>query len=170
MADTSDRRLIVGVVGAGTMGAGIAQVCLQAGHEVQLHDIDHAAIDRGRSRIEDGLQKLVDKERLTPDDREQMLDSLHDAHSLEGLAQEADVVIEAALEDMRLKENGLPRSRRRSWPANAPGHQHQRLSVTDIADASGVPDRVIGLHFFNPAPLMPLVEVVADALHQQVDA
>ena len=104
MADTEVRAVNVGVIGAGTMGAGIAQVCLQAGHEVQLHDVDHAAIERGRARIADGLQKLVDKATLTPYDRQQMLDSLHDAHSLGGLAIETDIVIEAALEDLGLKQ------------------------------------------------------------------
>ncbi|MEX2547768.1 MAG: 3-hydroxyacyl-CoA dehydrogenase NAD-binding domain-containing protein, partial [Chloroflexota bacterium] len=71
---TDPEPLIVGVVGAGTMGAGIAQVSLQAGHEVQLHDVDHEQIERGRARIADGLTKLVEKGRLTPDDRQQMLD------------------------------------------------------------------------------------------------
>lgn len=153
--------LTVGVVGAGTMGAGIAQVCLQAGHEVQLHDVDHAAIERGRERIADGLSKLVAKGRLTPDDRRQRLDGLHDAHSLEGLAQEADVVIEAALEDLDLKRTVF-----RALGASAPqgtilATNTSALSVTAIGEGSGAAERVLGLHFFNPAPVMPLVEVVA---------
>ena len=113
--------LIVGVVGAGTMGAGIAQVCLQAGHEVQLHDVDHAAIERGRGRIADGLARLVDKGRLTDDDRARMLSSLRDAHSLHELAAESDVVIEAALEDIELKRTifralGAEAAQPRCWP------------------------------------------------------
>lgn len=153
--------MIIGVVGAGTMGAGIAQVCLQTGHEVQLYDVDHAAIERGRERIADGLGKLVEKDRLTPHERQQMLDSLHDSHSLEGLAQEADFVIEAALEDLDLKRTVF-----RALGASAPAStilatNTSALSVTEIAEASGVSERVLGLHFFNPAPLMPLVEVVA---------
>ena len=75
--------LTVGVVGAGTMGAGIAQVCLQAGHDVLLFDVDHAAIERGRSRIADGLQRLVDKGRLPADGPVRMLAALRDAHTLE---------------------------------------------------------------------------------------
>jgi 3-hydroxybutyryl-CoA dehydrogenase len=152
--------LTVGVVGAGTMGAGIAQVCLQAGHEVLLHDVDHAAIERGRGRIADGLAKLVDRGRLTADDQARLLASLRDAHSLEGLAQEADLVIEAALEDLDLKRTIF-----RALGASAPSaailaSNTSALSVSDIGQASGVPERVVGLHFFNPAPLMPLVEVV----------
>src|SRR5690349_17270602 len=103
MTDEVGATLTVGVVGAGTMGAGIAQVCLQAGHDVQLFDGDHAAIERGRGRIAEGLQRLVDKGKLPPDGRDRMLAALRDAHTLEGLAEEADIVIEAALEDLELK-------------------------------------------------------------------
>jgi 3-hydroxybutyryl-CoA dehydrogenase len=161
MADADARALNVGVIGAGTMGAGIAQVCLQAGHEVQLHDVDHAAIERGRARIADGLQKLVEKGKLTPYDRQQMLDSLHDAHSLGGLALETDIVIEAALEDMGLKQTIFRALGDAAESDTILATNTSALSVTDIAESSGVPDRVLGLHFFNPAPLMPLVEVVA---------
>jgi len=152
---------IVGVVGAGTMGVGIAQVSLQAGHEVQLHDVDHAAIESGRARIAAGIQKLVDKGRLTPDDRQQMLDSLHDAHTLEGLAQETDIVIEAALEDLELKRTIFLALGNSAGSQTILATNTSALSVTEIGESSGVPDRVLGLHFFNPAPLMPLVEVVA---------
>jgi 3-hydroxybutyryl-CoA dehydrogenase len=150
----------VGVVGAGTMGAGIAQICLQAGHDVLLFDVDHAAIERGRGRIADGLQRLVDKGKLPADGRERMLEALRDAHTLEGLAEEADIVIEAALEDIELKEtifralgSGVPQPQMLATNTSA-------LSITDIGDASGHAERVVGLHFFNPAPVMPLVEVV----------
>jgi 3-hydroxybutyryl-CoA dehydrogenase len=161
MADSQARALNVGVIGAGTMGAGIAQVCLQAGHEVQLHDVDHAAIERGRARISDGLHKLVEKGKLTPYDRQQMLDSLHDAHSLGGLAIETDIVIEAALEDMGLKQTIFRALGDAAESDTILATNTSALSVTDIAESSGVPDQVLGLHFFNPAPLMPLVEVVA---------
>jgi 3-hydroxybutyryl-CoA dehydrogenase len=156
----SREALTIGVVGAGTMGAGIAQVCLAAGHEVQLFDVDHEAIARGRGRIADGLQKLVDKERISSDDRDQMLSQLRDAHTLEGLAEEADIVIEAALEDLALKETIF-----RALGSGSPlpeilATNTSALSITDIGEASGHESRVIGLHFFNPAPVMPLVEVV----------
>jgi 3-hydroxybutyryl-CoA dehydrogenase len=152
--------LIIGVVGAGTMGAGIAQVCLQAGHEVLMHDVDGAAIERGRSRIANGLARLVDKGRLTGADRNGLLANLRDAHSLEGLAQEADLVIEAALEDLDLKRTifralGAAASSTAILATNT-----SALSVSEIAQSSGHPERVVGLHFFNPAPVMPLVEVV----------
>jgi 3-hydroxybutyryl-CoA dehydrogenase len=159
--------VIVGVVGAGTMGAGIAQVCLQAGHEVLLHDVDHAAIERGRGRIADGLEKLVTKGRLTADQQAEMLASLRDAHSLEGLAQESDVVIEAALEDIDLKRTIFRALGASARPDAILATNTSALSVSEIGQSSGVPNRVVGLHFFNPAPLMPLVEVV---IGRQTDA
>ena len=152
--------LTIGVVGAGTMGAGIAQVCLQAGHDVQLFDVDHAAIERGRGRIADGLQRLVDKGKLPVDGRERMLAALRDAHTLEGLAEEADIVIEAALEDLDLKETVFRALGSADAMPEILATNTSALSITDIGDASGHADRVVGLHFFNPAPVMPLVEIV----------
>lgn len=153
--------LTVGVVGAGTMGSGIAQVCLAAGHDVLLFDIDHAAIARGRSRIADGLERLVEKGKLPVDGRDRMLAALRDAHTLEGLAEESDIVIEAALEDLALKETVFRALGSGTPPSAILATNTSALSVSDIAAASGVPERVVGLHFFNPAPVMPLVEVVA---------
>jgi 3-hydroxybutyryl-CoA dehydrogenase len=160
MADDSAPALTVGVVGAGTMGAGIAQVCLQAGHDVLLFDVDHQAIQRGRDRIADGLQRLVDKGKLPADGRDRMLQALRDAHSLEGLAEESDIVIEAALEDLQLKETVFRALGSATPLADILATNTSALSVTEIGDASGHAERVIGLHFFNPAPVMPLVEVV----------
>ncbi|MDP8903795.1 MAG: 3-hydroxyacyl-CoA dehydrogenase NAD-binding domain-containing protein [Chloroflexota bacterium] len=155
---------VVGVVGAGTMGAGIAQVCLVAGHEVVLYDVDEQALARGRSRIVDGLDRLVARGRLTDDDRRQALAGLHDAVSLDAVAAGADVVIEAALEDLELKRTVF-----RALGAAAPSDallatNTSALSVTSIGEASGRPGTSLGLHFFNPAPLMPLVEVVAGSV------
>jgi len=159
MADVAPT-LTIGVVGAGTMGAGIAQVCLAAGHDVQLFDLDHAAIERGRDRIADGLQRLVDKGKLPADGRERMLQALRDSHSLEGLAEEADIVIEAALEDLELKETVFRALGSANPIPDILATNTSALSVSDIGHASGHADRVVGLHFFNPAPVMPLIEVV----------
>ena len=145
------------------MGAGIAQVCLQAGHEVLLYDVDEEAIQRGRHRVAEGMQRLVDKGRLEVGERERLLASLRDAHSLEELAEESDLVIEAALEDLALKQTIFRALGASARPDAILATNTSALSVTDIADASGTPDRVLGLHFFNPAPVMPLVEVVAGA-------
>ena len=152
--------MIVGVIGAGTMGAGIAQVCLKAGHEVLLHDVDQAAINRGRGRIADGLARLVAKGQLTANQQTQMLANLRDAHSLEGLAGESDLVIEAALEDIDLKNTIFRALGAAAAPDTILATNTSALSVSEIGAASGKPGQVIGLHFFNPAPVMPLVEVV----------
>ncbi|MEO7117733.1 MAG: 3-hydroxyacyl-CoA dehydrogenase NAD-binding domain-containing protein, partial [Candidatus Limnocylindrales bacterium] len=153
--------MIVGVIGAGTMGAGIAQVALQAGHEVLLNDIDEAAISRGRDRIADGLRRLVAKERITPADAILLLGRLRDAHGLDAVALEADLVIEAALEDIELKRVIFGALDSAARPDAILATNTSALSVESIADATSRPDRVVGLHFFNPAPVMALVEVVA---------
>ncbi len=156
--------MIIGVVGAGTMGAGIGQVCLQAGHEVVIHDVDRAAIEHGRGRITDGLARLVAKGRLTRADSERMIGSLRNAHTLDALATDSDLVIEAALEDLELKQTIFRALGTSAGPRAILATNTSALSVTAIAEASEVAERVLGLHFFNPAPVMPLVEVVATPL------
>ena len=153
--------LTVGVCGAGTMGAGIAQVCLQAGHEVVLYDVDDAAIERGRQRVADGLGRLVEKGRIDEDRRSLMLAGLREAHTLEAVGGQADVVIEAALEDLALKQTVFRALGSAARSDAVLATNTSALSVSAIAEAAAGADRVLGLHFFNPAPVMPLVEVVA---------
>nr|MBA2275552.1 3-hydroxyacyl-CoA dehydrogenase [Chloroflexota bacterium] len=159
-----DRR-IVGVVGAGTMGAGIAQLALQAGHEVLLNDVDEAAIERGRERIADGLDRMVAKGRMDVDDAGAALaERLRDARGLDTLTTEADIIIEAALEDLDLKSI-IFRALDSAAPASTLlASNTSALSITEIAQATEHPERVLGLHFFNPAPVMALVEVVQGEL------
>jgi 3-hydroxybutyryl-CoA dehydrogenase len=152
--------VVVGIVGAGTMGAGIAQVCLQAGHEVVLYDVDEAAIERGRARIREGLARLVAKGRLAESDADQMIGALRNALTLEAVAMDAGMVIEAALEELELKRTIFRALEASAGPQTVLATNTSALSVTDIAEAGAVPERVLGLHFFNPAPVMPLVEVV----------
>jgi 3-hydroxybutyryl-CoA dehydrogenase len=155
---------VVGVVGAGTMGAGIAQVALEAGHEVLLHDVDVSAIERGRERIRDGLARRAAKAGL-PDDEARarvhaQLTRLRDAHSLDALGAEADLVIEAAIEDLELKRTIFGALDRASGADVILATNTSALSVGEIAAATNTAERVLGLHFFNPAPVMRLVEVV----------
>ena len=152
--------MIVGVVGAGTMGAGIAQVALQAGHEVLLNDVDEPAMERGRGRIVSGLERLVEKGRLDSTMRDAALGRLRHAHDPASLAGEADLVIEAAFEDLGLKQELF-----RALDAGARAEtilatNTSALSIAAIAGVTNRQDRILGLHFFNPAPVMPLVEVV----------
>jgi len=156
----TERRAVVAVIGAGTMGAGIAQVCLAAGHEVVLYDVDEAALARGRARIDDGLDRLVERGRLAPDARAAALASLREAHTIETAAAGADVVIEAALEDIELKRTIFRALGASAPPQTLLATNTSALPVSAIGSASGRPESALGLHFFNPAPVMPLVEVV----------
>jgi 3-hydroxybutyryl-CoA dehydrogenase len=157
-------RVIVGVVGAGTMGAGIAQLALENGHEVVLHDVDEAAIERGRARIAEGLARRAARLDLDADSTEEWvagrLAALRDAYSLDAVGAEAEVVIEAALEDLELKQTVFATLDATTTPEVILATNTSALSVAAIAARAGHPERVIGLHFFNPAPVMPLVEVV----------
>jgi 3-hydroxybutyryl-CoA dehydrogenase len=160
-----DRRAIIGVVGAGTMGAGIAQVALEAGHEVVLHDVDEEAIERGRTRIREGMARRASKLDLDADSIDDWVDGrlagLRDALTLDAVAAEADVILEAALEDLALKRTIFRTLDGAAPPETILATNTSALSIAAIAEATDRPERVIGLHFFNPAPLMPLVEVVS---------
>lgn len=158
----------VGVVGAGTMGAGIAQLALEAGHPVWSHDVDAAAIERGRMRIRSGLERRAARLDLDPDSATTWVDErlarFHEAPTLDDLvAAGPDLVIEAALEDLEAKQ-AIFRALDATTPTTAIlGTNTSALSVGAIAARTRHPERVLGLHFFNPAPVMPLVEVVATA-------
>jgi len=152
----------VGVVGLGTMGAGIAQVCLQAGLEVVGRDVAPELGERARGRIDHYLSRGVEKGRLTPDAKEEALGNLTLTTELSDLAG-CQLVIEAAFEDLGVKRE-LFGELDRIVPAPAIlATNTSALSVTQMADATRTPERVVGLHFFNPAPVLPLVEVVRTA-------
>jgi 3-hydroxybutyryl-CoA dehydrogenase len=149
----------VGIVGLGTMGAGIAQVCLEAGHRVVAREVDEAALARGRGRVEQGLARRAAKGQLHGDDAATTLARLELATTLDALA-EAELVIEAIVEEPEPKAELFRALDAICRPAALLATNTSALSVTALAAASGRPGRVVGLHFFNPAPLMPLVEVV----------
>jgi len=155
---------IIGLVGAGTMGAGIAQVALEAGDEVILHDLDPISIARARDRVRDGLVRRaakIDIDAAAIDGWVDLrLDRLRSAITLDALAGEAEIVIEAVIEDLELK-----RAIFRTLDATAPSDtilatNTSALSVAAIANAATHPERIVGLHFFHPVPLMALVELV----------
>jgi 3-hydroxybutyryl-CoA dehydrogenase len=156
---------IVGIVGAGTMGSGIAQVGLEAGDEVLIHDVDEAAIERASDRVRDGLTRRAAGLDLDPDTIDDWVDgrlsSLRSALTLDQVGEESDVVIEAALESLELKRTIFATLDAAASPQTILATNTSALSIAAIATATTRPDRVVGLHFFNPAPLMPLVEVVA---------
>jgi 3-hydroxybutyryl-CoA dehydrogenase len=146
------------------MGAGIAQLALENGHEVVLHDVDEAAIERGRTRVRDGLTRRAGRLDLDGDSTDAWvagrLDGLRDARTLDAVGAEAEIVFETALEDLELKQDVFRALDAATAPDVILATNTSALSVTAIATATTQPSRVIGLHFFNPAPVMPLVEVV----------
>ncbi|MDP9483411.1 MAG: 3-hydroxyacyl-CoA dehydrogenase NAD-binding domain-containing protein [Chloroflexota bacterium] len=161
-----DGPAIIGVVGAGTMGAGIAQVALEAGQRVLIHDPDPAAVARARERIADGIARRARRRSPTNDvvvERTvaEAVGRLEASAALEHLAGAADVVIEAVLEDLALKRSIFTVLDAAARPGSILATNTSALSVAAIAGATLHPARVIGLHFFNPAPVMALVEVVA---------
>jgi 3-hydroxybutyryl-CoA dehydrogenase len=152
----------VGVVGLGTMGAGIAQVCLQAGVEVVGRDVAPELGERARGRVDHYLSRGVEKGRLTQDAKDEALARLTLTTELADLAG-CQLVIEAAFEDLDVKRDLFGELDRLVPPPAILATNTSALSVTQIADATVTPERVVGLHFFNPAPVLPLVEVVRTA-------
>jgi 3-hydroxybutyryl-CoA dehydrogenase len=149
----------VGVVGLGTMGAGIAQVSVQAGHETIGRELDGELAERGRSTIEHYLGRAVEKERLTAEERDDALGRLTLTTDLADLA-DCDLVIEAVLEELELKREVFAELDRLTRPVAILATNTSALSVAEIAEATAHPERVVGMHFFNPAPVLPLVEIV----------
>jgi 3-hydroxybutyryl-CoA dehydrogenase len=149
----------VGVVGLGTMGAGIAQVCVQAGCETVGREVSTELAERGRETIEHYLGRAVEKGRMTAEEREAALGRLTLTTELADLA-DCDLVVEAVLEELPLKREVFAELDRIT-PSNAIlATNTSALSVGEIAEATERPERVVGMHFFNPAPVLPLVEIV----------
>jgi 3-hydroxybutyryl-CoA dehydrogenase len=149
----------VGVVGLGAMGAGIAQVAVEAGYDVVGRDVTEDLCAKAGERISHFLQRKVDKSQLTPEEREVALARFAPATSLEELAQ-CDVVVEAIVEDLEAKQALFAQLDEVVRGDAVLATNTSALSVGDIAASTSTPERVVGMHFFNPAPLMPLVEVV----------
>ncbi len=150
----------IGVIGAGTMGAGIAQVGVVAGFRVLLYDPIEAALARGRSRISQGVNRAVERGHLQADAAEEALGRLVVVTRLTEMA-DARFIIEAAPEDLTLKQRLFTELDGIADPGAVLATNTSSLSITAIAGATTRPKRVIGMHFFNPVPAMSLVEVVA---------
>ena len=149
----------VGVVGLGTMGAGIAQVCVEAGFETVGREVEAEFGERARGRIEHFLARKVEKGQLGEDDRDAALGRLSVTTALDDLAA-CDLVVEAAFEDFGVKHELFRELGRVVADDAILATNTSALSVTQIASAVERSERVVGMHFFNPAPLMPLVEIV----------
>jgi 3-hydroxybutyryl-CoA dehydrogenase len=149
----------VGVVGLGTMGAGIAQVSVQAGFDTVGREISEELGERGRATIDGYVSRRVQKGRLTEAERDAALARLMLTTDLADLA-DCDLVIEAVLEDRELKRQTFAELDRITRPDAVLATNTSALSVAEIAEATERPERVVGMHFFNPAPVLPLVEIV----------
>ena len=152
----------VGVVGLGTIGAGIAQVCLQAGLEVVGREVSPELGEKARERIDHYLSRGVEKGRLTQKEKDEALDRLTLVTELADLGS-CQLVIEAAFEDLEVKRELFGELERSVEPEAILATNTSALSVTEIAAATTSPERVVGMHFFNPAPVLPLVEVIRTA-------
>lgn len=150
----------VAVVGAGDMGHGIAEVALMSGYTVSLYDIEEEFVEKGKNRIDWSLKKLSEKARISENDYEKFMGNLTTTTSLEEVAKGADLVIEAAPEKLELKKKIFT-----DLNQFAPKHailasNTSNMSITEIGTASGRPEKVAGMHYFNPPVLMQLIEIV----------
>jgi 3-hydroxybutyryl-CoA dehydrogenase len=150
----------VTVVGAGTMGHGIAQVAAAAGMGVSLHDVSLEEILRGLDAVRSNLDKGVEKGKVTPQQREATLARLHAAQDLDAAVADADLVVEAIPESLELKHGLFERLDRAAPHGALLASNTSSLSIDKIAAATHRPERVLGMHFFNPVHIMPLLEIV----------
>jgi len=149
----------VGVVGSGIMGSGLAEVAARAGYDVVVRSRTHAGADAVLHGIETGLTKQVDRERLTEEDRQAILGRISVTDDLHQLAN-CDLVIESVVEDMAVKRELFEQLDRIVQPNALLATNTSTLAVVELAVVTERPDRVCGIHFFNPAPTMKLVEVI----------
>jgi len=161
----------VGVVGLGTMGAGIAQVSVQSGFETVGREVSDELAERGRATVERYLDRGVEKGRLSQPERDGAVGRLTLTTDLADLAG-CDLVIEAVLEELDLKRELFAELDRVTRPNAILATNTSALSVSEIAEATERPQRVVGMHFFNPAPVLPLVEIVRgrESSDEAVDA
>ncbi|WP_386080792.1 3-hydroxyacyl-CoA dehydrogenase PaaH [Vreelandella sp. F11] len=151
---------VIGVIGAGAMGAGIAQVAAQAGHSVILHDNQPGAAKAGIDNIRRQLEQRVAKGKMTQDDMDNFIARLQPADAIDALA-DSRLVIEAIVENLEIKRQVFAQLEALCSPDTLLASNTSSLSITSIAANLERPERMAGLHFFNPAPVMKLVEVVS---------
>ena len=149
----------VGVVGAGAMGAGVAQSFAVAGYPVRLQDIAEAPLNRGMGAIKKSLERVVARGKLEPDARDAALKRIAPTTRIEDLA-DCDTVVEAVLERFEIKKEVFGALDRVCRAEAILATNTSSISVTRMASTSKIPGRVIGMHFFNPVPVMALVEII----------
>ena len=149
----------IGVLGTGTMGAGIIQVLAQNGFEVVLRARRETSVENGIAAVKKNLEKLVAKEKITPEAKDEIMGRIHGSTDI-NIVADADLIIEAATEEMESKKALFSELDNLCKPGTILATNTSSLSITEIAAATGRPDKIIGMHFFNPVPLMNLVEII----------
>lgn len=149
----------VGVVGCGLMGSGITEVLAKNGYNVVVREVNDDLLQKGLARIQASTQKAVDRNKLTADARQETLGRVTGTTKLEELAQ-CDYVIEAAIENLALKKDIFERLDAITGPDVILASNTSSLSIAEMAAKTKKPDKVLGMHFFNPVPVMPLLEMV----------
>ena len=149
----------IGVLGTGTMGAGIIQVLAQNGFEVVLRARRETSVEKGIAAVNKNLDRLVAKEKLTADAKKEIMDRIHGSTDI-SIVADADLIIEAATEEIESKKALFAELDQLCKPETIIATNTSSLSITEIAAATNRPDKVIGMHFFNPVPLMKLVEII----------
>ncbi|HEX6729168.1 MAG TPA: 3-hydroxybutyryl-CoA dehydrogenase [Pyrinomonadaceae bacterium] len=163
---------VIGVVGAGTMGNGIAQVAARAGYSVILRDVSEDLLQRGMNAIDKSLQRDVDKERLSQEEKQSILNRIQTTTDLESL-KSASFAVEAVTENVGVKTEVFKQLDQITPPAAILASNTSSISITKLAAATRRPEKIIGMHFMNPVPVMKLVEVIrgiatSDETYEQV--
>ncbi|TDL79096.1 3-hydroxybutyryl-CoA dehydrogenase [Peribacillus frigoritolerans] len=161
------------VIGAGQMGSGIAQVCAMAGYKVYLNDLKEEFVQKGFASINKNLQRQVEKEKMTAEQKQEILSRLTASTDLQDAAQ-TDLVIEAAVENMKIKSDIFAKLDEITPEQTILATNTSSLPITEIAAATKRPEKVIGMHFMNPVPVMKLVEIIrglatSDEVYQAIE-
>lgn len=150
----------IAVIGAGLMGSGIAQVAAQSGFEVSIRDVDDLFVENGIASIKRNIKRMVKKEKITEADAEDILGRIRGTTDLKEASEKADVVIEAILENMEIKKELFRELEGICKEETIFASNTSSLSITEMASSTKRPEKFIGMHFFNPAPFMKLVELI----------
>ena len=154
----------IGVIGAGVMGGGVAQVSAAAGYQVVVQDITKDALDRAKAGIEFSLKKLADKGKITPDHADKALSNIQFTTDLKQVCAKSDLVVEAVFENLPLKHELFQNLDQQTREETILASNTSALPITEIASATKRGDKVIGIHFMNPLPLMKGVEIIRGQL------
>ena len=149
----------IGVIGAGQMGSGIAEVAISSGFDLLMRDVSHEAGEKGRMRIITNFNKRVQKGKMTATEKEEAIQRLSITVKMEDF-RDCDFIIEAAVENIPLKWEIFKKLEEVAGPKTILASNTSSISITRIASITRSPDRVIGMHFFNPAPVMKLIEII----------